>query len=305
MIMCQSPHYNIRLIRNDDSLPSHPTISMRCLSFFSLQVFSMRTSAAAIERPPLVQEALKNNRPLYYFGLGSNMLRSKLENRGADGSKIEVESIEPAIIPNHRLSFNMRGFPPLEPGMGSLEPCSNSSTRPLLAYEKDECHGALVLLTAENYSKVMASEGVSPNVTNPGYEEVVVMAVPYDTSKPPVQAVALRARSHIRLAFDPSPSARYMKILREGAAELNLKPCYQEYLNNHPVQLVPFWLKKVAQYNLIFTFTFSGVTKWKGPSKLQSFLVFRVYVPSNANVIAQFVSNAAMFGILLPGSAFG
>jgi hypothetical protein len=258
-----------------------------------------------IERPPLVQEALENNRPLYYFGLGSNMSRTKLENRSVDGSKIHAESFEPAIVPNHRLSFNMRGFPPVEPGMGSIEPCSESATKPLLAYEKDECHGALVLLTAENYSKVMASEGVSPNVTNPGYEEVVVMAVPYDTSKPPVQAVALRARSHIRLAFDPSPSARYMKILREGAAELNLKPCYQEYLNKYPVQLVPTWLRKVAAYNLIFTFSFSTFTKWRGLSKLQSFLLFRVYVPSSANAAARLVSNTAMAVLLFPGSIIG
>ena len=136
-----------------------------------MMMILMTTTAAAatppsLERPALVTEALtRRDAPLYYFGLGSNMLRSKLENRGVNGSnstssKIEVLGMQPAVVPGYRLSFNMRGFAPLEPGMGSLEPVTNSSSQPLLAYDKPECHGALVLLTPDNYEKVMASEGV-------------------------------------------------------------------------------------------------------------------------------------------------
>jgi hypothetical protein len=55
---------------------------------------------------------------IYYFGIGSNMLRSKLENRGINGTTIELMEMEPAYVPNYRLAFNMKGFPPLEPGMG-------------------------------------------------------------------------------------------------------------------------------------------------------------------------------------------
>jgi hypothetical protein len=121
-----------------------------------------------IERPALVQEELEKKKKhddetvvLYYFGLGSNMLRSKFENRGVNGSKIEILSMEPAVVPNHRLSFNLRGFLPLEPGMGSLEPVvDSSSSQPLHAYAQPECHGALIALTVENYEKVMRSEGV-------------------------------------------------------------------------------------------------------------------------------------------------
>ena len=80
------------------------------------------------------------NEIVYYFGVGSNMLRSKLENRGTNGTSITVKSIQPAIVPNHRLAFNMRGFPPLEPGMGSLEPTPS---------DRDECHGALCEMTRE------------------------------------------------------------------------------------------------------------------------------------------------------------
>eukprot|EP00549_Striatella_unipunctata_P009026 CAMPEP_0118710510 /NCGR_PEP_ID=MMETSP0800-20121206/23430_1 /TAXON_ID=210618 ORGANISM="Striatella unipunctata, Strain CCMP2910" /NCGR_SAMPLE_ID=MMETSP0800 /ASSEMBLY_ACC=CAM_ASM_000638 /LENGTH=237 /DNA_ID=CAMNT_0006614717 /DNA_START=56 /DNA_END=766 /DNA_ORIENTATION=- len=203
-------------------------------------------------RPTMVLEALARNESLYYFGLGSNMLRSKVEGRAVgNDSKIEILDMQPAIVHGHRLAFNLRGFPPLEPSMGSLEPvlgdssgsCGDKNNGALYPYHKQECHGALICLTAENYIKVMKSEGVgNPNMkTPPSYEEVVVTAVPYDQKKRPVQAVALRARPHARLAQDPAPSLRYMNLLREGAAELGLRPCYQEYLANHPVQIVPKW----------------------------------------------------------------
>ena len=85
--------------------------------------------------------------------------------------------MKPAVVPGHRLAFNMRGFVPLEPGMGSLEPV-NATSKPLLAYEEPECHGALIKLKPDMYERVMRSEGVgNPNQTSPqGYEEIVVTA---------------------------------------------------------------------------------------------------------------------------------
>lgn len=44
-----------------------------------------------------------------------------------------------------------------------------------------ECHGALAKLTPENCKKVMHSEDLGVNVTNPGCEEVVVTAIPHNT----------------------------------------------------------------------------------------------------------------------------
>ena len=43
------------------------------------------------------------------------MLKSKVVNRGLNGS-IEILDFQPAVVYAHRLAFNMRGFPPLEPG---------------------------------------------------------------------------------------------------------------------------------------------------------------------------------------------
>lgn len=271
-----------------------------------LAIATTLTSALSkkfIERPKYVVERLAQKKTMYYFGIGSNMLRSKLENRGLNSSKIDVIEMEPGYVPNYRLAFNMRGFAPLEPGMGSLEPINAS--KPLLAYEKPECHGALVTLTPENYEKVMASEGVSFNQTNPGYEEIVVTVIPYDTRKPPVEAIALRARPQVRLRKDPCPSERYMNILREGAQELGLAPSYQEYLKRHPIQHVPLWLRKIAIRNFIATFMISTLLKWRGLSRVQSRLLFAVYVPSNAPKQLIRLSHAASSILLLPGATIG
>lgn len=290
------------------------------------------SSVAHNGRPQLVQDALllhdqqhhgdnttttsHHQQPtLYYFGVGSNMLRSKIEGRGINGSVIEVKSMQPALIRNQRLAFNMRGFAPLEPGMGSLEPAVSSSSEEnsdhhqeasnnngaLLSYKNPsdgcyECHGALIELTVDNYVEVMRSEGVGVDraeigsglggrrSANTGYEEIVVTAIPYDKDnrkQAPVQAIALRAKPGSRLRCDPCPSLRYMTILKQGAAELQLKPCYQEFLQRHPTQCNPLWLRKVAIYNMCGSFSLFGKFPWLSFLRtLQTSLLWAVYVPT-------------------------
>mmetsp|Transcript_37348 Transcript_37348/g.67165 ORF Transcript_37348/g.67165 Transcript_37348/m.67165 type:complete len:313 (-) Transcript_37348:127-1065(-) len=254
------------------------------------------------ERPSLVKDALQNNRPIYYFGFGSNMSRKKLENRGLNNTKIEIQSMGPAFVKDYRLSFNMIGFPPIEPGMGSLEPC-DSSSRALLKYKEQECHGALVKLDPENYEKVMRSEGVGGD-SSLG-EEIVVLCRPYDSPDKPVEAIALRACSHLRLSFDPCPSARYMTLLREGAKELQLKECYQDFLAKHPVQRLSPWQRKQSTYNLIFTMGMSMKFKMRWISVLQSRLLFLVYAQPTAPRSVQVASDLVTAAILLPGSLCG
>jgi hypothetical protein len=266
------------------------------------------------------------------------MLRSKLEGRAVCGTKINIQSMEPAYVKNHRLAFNMRGFPPLEPGMGSLEPIAtttttttttstshgtnnfydvdhdNKNSKPLMAYKEPECHGALVKLSAKDYERVMRSEGVPG--PNQGYEEVVVEAVPYTYSQParflsrqrrcPVQAVALRAREHVRLSHDPAPSQRYMSILQKGAQELGLVPCYQDFLQQHPVAQSWLLTRRIAILNLIFTSKLSFQYKIRSISKLQSWWLWKVYVPPTINNrLVRIVHELATMLILLPGAIPG
>jgi len=253
-------------------------------------------------RPKLVTQALEKGQDLYYFGLGSNMSRKKLETRGHNG-KIEFKTMEPAYIPNYRLSFNMKGFPPAEPGMGSLEPI-DSSAKALLTYAPGECHGALILLTAENYEKVMKSEGVDGSA-NQGYDEIVVDAFPYGKDDSPVKAIALRAREHVRLNFDPCPSARYMTILREGAKELGLKQDYQDFLAQHPVEIVPKWHQKQAMFNMMVMFGLSALTKSRFLISLQSRFLFLFYTNDASQKFRKTLSLVVSSIVLLPGSLVG
>lgn len=276
-------------------------------------ILAKKTPIPPIERPQLVRNALKNDRPIHYFGLGSNMSRKKIENRGLNGTKIEVLSMEAAVVPNYRLAFNLRGFPPLEPGMGSLEPADADSTR-LLSYKDAECHGALVKLSCEDYEKVMRSEGVGNGTdsTGQGYEEIVVQAYPYGGGGinggggvEPIPAIALRARPHVRLSFDPCPSARYMAILKEGASELQLTPAYQDFLARIPVQRMARWQREQAVYSILFTMSLSTVLRTRIVSRVQSRLVFSVYAPFAAPAAVRFVSALLTVILLMPSAILG
>lgn len=202
--------------------------------------------------------------------------------------------------------------------MGSLEnialdenePERGTPTLPLYPYEKPECHGALIQLSADDYEKVMQSEGVSGNhfpVRN--YEETVVTAVPYDKSKSPVQAVVLRVYPHVRLPRDVAPSARYMTILRDGAAELGLAPCYQAFLQTHPVQMTPLWLQIVALPNLLLTMSFylaGSSSPWsKHLTRFQYNLMYQVYACPTSSAPRRWLSYILQGLFLLPGSVLG
>lgn len=280
-----------------------------CLNFGFVSSNRKSQSAASSSspiRPDLVLDAIKNKSNIYYVGIGSNMSRTKLENRSICGSKINILSMEPCVIKNHRLAFNMRGLPPLEPGMGSLEPLSRENSEALRSYEKEECHGALISLSADDYEKVYRSEGGGSGKRQ-GYEEIVVTAVPYNSRKPPVQAVALRVREHQRMNKDACPSQRYMDILNEGANELGLKECYKQWLNDHPVQITSPLVIKIAINNLFFTSLVSFRLRIRALSYIQNWLVFTLaYVPSNEPSALKRAYGDIMTGLLLlPGAVPG
>lgn len=272
-------------------------------------------------RPQELLDALDNNEDVYYFGVGSNLSRSKLESRSICGKKIHPISMEPCLIHDCRLAFNLRGFPPVEPAFGSLEPLPSfyeknngdkatattdrttgilqrSDSKALVAYSEKECHGALIKLSAEDYKLVHRSEGGEMGALC-GYEEIMVECVPYDKSKPPVMAVAFRAREHVSAkGEEPCPSKRYMNIIREGAAELGLEDSYQLWLKNHPVQDPSLITKKVGKYCTLFSFTM-------GISSIQSTLLFEVYVLPTDSRWRRIVSEIASVIIMLPGACLG
>ena len=241
-------------------------------------------------RPSLVLEALQNDKPIYCFGLGSNMLRSKVEDRNIEGDacKIEILRMEPGYIKNHRLTFRHAGFPPMEPCFGTLQPTpdetiqnDNDVNDNKRRYRKNECHGALIQLTSTNYELLMGSEGVGTKARSQSkYQETIVTVIPYqrdddDEEKDGVQAVALQSRE--QLSFEPYPSLRYMTLLRDGAKELGLHESYQDFLNNYPIQhSIPTPVKALAGLNLIFVLLTAFVLRFRAPSELQSWFVYRI-----------------------------
>jgi hypothetical protein len=264
-------------------------------------------------RHPLVEESLLQNKPIYYFGLGSNMSRSFLESRSFDGKKIHVISMEPAYVRDYRLAFNLPASLPLEPAMGSLERCQPTETdpnpsRPLYPYDKPECHGALIQLSSEDYERVMVTESVSgTDVKVRNYREEVVTAIPYDKSHPPVDAVVLSAYPHVRLPQDVAPSERYMQILRDGARELQLEGSYQAFLDGHPIQIVPEWLTKISAPNfvLILQLYFTRTALSRKLVRMQFDLLYSVYACPTSPRLKQLASQICQAFLLLPGSLVG
>ena len=128
----------------------------------------------------------------------------------------QVVECTPATVIDHRLAFNMRMFPPLEPAMASIEPSAG-----------DKCEGALYTLTREGYEALWKSEGGA--MDRPGYEEMVVRAsLPGGEAVP---AITLRAAKWMKLKRDAPPSARYKKLIVDGATEVGLSAQYVAWLS--------------------------------------------------------------------------
>ena len=250
-------------------------------------------AASVPTRPPLVLNAAPTD-TVHYFGVGSNMLRSKIVGRGLNGSKIELLDFEPAVVSGHRLAFNMRGFAPLEPAMGSLEPSEGPADA--------ACHGALCTMTRAEYEKVWLSEG--GGAPKPGYEEIVVEARAYRSGRR-VQAVALRAREHTRLSRDACPSARYMGMLLAGASELGLEPSYLSQLEGITTQRVGPALRALAVNHLFFvSMLFRLKASWL--VRAISKAVWAAYVPSScASAARRAIGGACTGAMLLPSAALG
>jgi hypothetical protein len=270
-------------------------------------------------RPAELLDALARNDDVYYFGVGSNLSRAVMEKRGC-----APVSMKPGLVRNCRLAFNLKGMPPSEPAFGGLEPLpgyyendhldsteevsgsaisKRNEGRPVLAYDKDEIHGALIRLSARDYSLVYESEGGG---TADLYEEIMVDCVPYDPSQPIVKAVAFRARDHARTAHDACPSKRYMSIICAGAAELGLCDSYQRWLKDHPVQSPSRIVRHVARYSMVFAFSLSlGPLKISFVENIVKALLFRVYVLPTEPLWKQIAGEVASIVIMTPSACLG
>jgi hypothetical protein len=196
--------------------------------------------------------------------------------------------------------------------MASIEPVQSDVTcwkdsGALKANADITCHGALIQLHPQQYEKIWKSEG--GGVRGQSYEETVVEVFPYSTKygedRRPVKAVALTVRKHNRLRRDWCPSVRYMTLLRLGAAELGLQKHYRDWLEAHPVDHVPWIVKKVAIYNLALSLMLQSVLQTPILLRFLPWLLGQFYIPSTRPRIQRLLSEFAMMYLLIPGSIFG
>ena len=70
---------------------------------------------------PLPASVLDGEGLVRYFAFGSNLAADKMGTRGKNSSALAYARRWPCVAPGYRLGFTLRGFPPLEPAMASLE----------------------------------------------------------------------------------------------------------------------------------------------------------------------------------------
>lgn len=226
-----------------------------------------------------------------YFAFGSNLLRSKVEGRGADGP-IAPTACYAAVVRGHRLAFNMRMFPPLEPAMASLEPC-----------EGDACEGAVYELSRDDYERLWKSEGGA--MERSPYEEVVVRASVRrpDGSVDDLDVITLRAAPWTRLRRDAPPSRRYLSLITTGARELSLSPGYLERLDRVRAAEPSAPLRAIAQAHGVLAIALfrAGLRRALAPWRAACY-AFTYAGPSAAMAAA---SEAILCAVLLPTAAIG
>ena len=254
---------------------------------------TLSTFAVGLATPRVLPPEVFGRDPgtVRYFAFGSNLLASKMDGRG----DTEVVARTRAAVSDHRLAFNMRMFPPLEPAMASIEPSSG-----------DTCEGVLYTLTREGYEALWQSEGGS--MERPGYEEVVVSAS--IAAGETVPAITLRAAPWMRLSRDAPPSARYKDLIVSGAKEIGLSDGYISRVDALPVASPSNALTAIARaHGVVAVLLFKlGLRRALAPYRAGCYALLRGRVSGSKPLASRMLDIAAEIGtaaLLLPTAAIG
>lgn len=190
-----------------------------------------------------ISAAEEKGKTVLYLAYGSNLCNETFRgNRGIRPlSQINV------LVPSLRLTFDLPGIPYHEPcfaNSANRDPESDTLTQS--DYHKDRWHkgmvGCVYEVTPSDYAHIIATEGGGSS-----YQDILVTCypLPADSDTVPSSPTTAPFKAHTLFATispgtprsrpDPSyaqPSARYLKLITDGAAELNLPQEYQVYLNN-------------------------------------------------------------------------
>jgi hypothetical protein len=148
----------------------------------------------------------------WYFGYGSNMALRSLRAKG-----VEPQRTERAVLRGWRLRFNVQHFFRHEGGVGNIEPDKPSAV----------VWGVLHLCADEHLALLDVAEAY-PH----GYDRITVTVL---ADRGERQAIAYVGTPSF-IDDGCRPTARYLRILLEGAAAARLDPAYIEALRRHRVQ---------------------------------------------------------------------
>ncbi len=181
---------------------------------------------------------------IWVFAFGSNMDKGVLEVR----RMIKPAESVAAVAPGYMLTFNQPGLPYREPGFATIEvlpPPSNDNNHANSGDDTKSCrpvHGVAHLMTPTQWEYYKETEGAAGQ-SDKGYGVVEVELEAYDGRKIKAFTLMTQPRTIATLKNRKAlPSLRYLKLLRDGAAEHKLDPEYQNYLN----ELVPYETRGVG-----------------------------------------------------------
>ncbi|KAI8322469.1 hypothetical protein GQ54DRAFT_260016 [Martensiomyces pterosporus] len=186
----------------------------------------------------------------HFLGYGSNMSSKVLSGRRQVFPKRSV----PVIVHGYQLTYDMPGFPYLEPGFGTIQPVTptNGSRHttdgaPLLDSadgRMPDCqvgsplHCVAHLITQREMDHIVNTEGGngSPDF---GYQLIKVPCQTYEGER--ITGVSLIDTDNCITGYHPS--VRYQKIIVDGAVEHGLAPEYIERLR----MVTPYRAKTIGQ----------------------------------------------------------
>ncbi|KAF2733759.1 hypothetical protein EJ04DRAFT_494789 [Polyplosphaeria fusca] len=219
---------------------------------------------------PELELAEEKGKTVLYLAYGSNLCNETFrERRGIKPlSQINVQ------VPSLRLTFDLPGIPYTEPCFANTALRDPSSTAD---YHKDRWHkgliGCVYEVSPSDYAHIIATEGGGS-----AYKDVLVTCYPLpddcDTVPTTPETTAFKAHTlfapvadddddddAVRAAQrfsrpDPSyaqPSARYLKLLTDGADELSLPSEYKSYLHQIRAYRITTARQGIAQKLMLAT----------------------------------------------------
>ncbi|GAW14659.1 hypothetical protein ANO14919_040620 [Xylariales sp. No.14919] len=161
------------------------------------------------------------NDTVWYFAYGSNMSSAKFTgSRGIvplDTTRVR--------IPNWVLTMEIPGMPYSEPSFSSIAPRDPAS---LEGRADPDVVGIAYFITQDQYRHVIASEGGGT-----AYQDLALVGELVGRDNIDKRKTGIRVRtlgSAMTRYPPPSPSRRYMDLLKEGSHEAQLPLEYQKYL---------------------------------------------------------------------------